>query len=309
MNNSRTHVPDRNPTQTGDDSRSFRLDSERGASPSGHLLKRLLLLFWAIYFSMVALTNLVNLLNSTGAIHWSFLDSGNLGYMLSIVKIYHVGQTPTKLLLARALVLEVAAVFMFALALLLGDRERELRAPCYCAGVWVLFIVMTEFFLAYAVPSLFIVFALQGVLLWVVSLPVQAAVRAPPSALGPLDLAGAALWAVGVVFESVGDLQLARFKRDPESRGKVMDRGLWRYTRHPNYFGDATVWWALGLVALGAGGAAVWGLVGSATDTLILTRVSGKPILERDIEERRPGYRDYIERTSGFFPLPPRSRT
>ena len=150
MNNSRTYVPDRTPTQTGDDSRSFRLDSERGASPSGHLLKRLLLLFWAIYFSMVALTNLVNLLDSTGAIHWSFFDSGNLGYMLSIVKIYHVGQTPAKLLLAGALVLEVAAVFMFALALLLGDRERELRALCYCAGVWVLFIVMTEFFVAYA---------------------------------------------------------------------------------------------------------------------------------------------------------------
>jgi steroid 5-alpha reductase family enzyme len=85
-----------------------------------------------------------------------------------------------------------------------------------------------------------------------------------------------------------------------------MDRGLWRYTRHPNYFGDATAWWGLGLVALGAGVGALWGLLGPILDTLLLTRVSGKPMLERDIEERRPGYRDYVERTSGFIPLPPR---
>ena len=116
------------------------------------------------------------------------------------------------------------------------------------------------------------------------------------------------VWLVGFGFEAIGDLQLDRFKADPESRGKVMDRGLWRYTRHPNYFGDATLWWGLGIVALGAGLSAGWGLAGSALDTLILTRVSGKPILERDIEQRRPGYRDYIERTSGFFPLPPRRR-
>ena len=87
-----------------------------------------------------------------------------------------------------------------------------------------------------------------------------------------------------------------------------MDHGLWRYTRHPNYFGDATMWWGLGLIALGAGGVAAWGLVGAVMDTVILTRVSGKPVLEKDIETRRPGYREYIERTSGFIPLPPKKR-
>ncbi|MGO9752238.1 MAG: hypothetical protein ACLP22_12170, partial [Solirubrobacteraceae bacterium] len=128
MNISRSHLPDRTPTLAGDGSGSFRLDSERGISRSGYLLKRLLLVFWAIYFSLVALTNLVNLLGSIGAIHWAFLDSGNFGYMLSIVKIYHVGQTPTKLLLTGAVVLEVVAAFLFSRALLLGDRKRELRA-------------------------------------------------------------------------------------------------------------------------------------------------------------------------------------
>jgi steroid 5-alpha reductase family enzyme len=145
--------------------------------------------------------------------------------------------------------------------------------------------------------------------MWVISLPLQAGGSLGGAhGLGALDVIGAVVWLVGFGFEAIGDLQLDRFKADPASAGKVMDRGLWRYTRHPNYFGDATAWWGLGLIGLGAGIGAVWGLVGSALDTFILTRVSGKPILERDIETRRPGYRDYIERTSGFIPLPPRRR-
>jgi steroid 5-alpha reductase family enzyme len=155
--------------------------------------------------------------------------------------------------------------------------------------------------------SLYRVFLIQAATMWVISLPLQAGGSlGGRRSLGPLDLIGAAVWLVGFAFEAIGDRQLDRFKADPASAGKVMDRGLWRYTRHPNYFGDATAWWGLGLIGLGGGLGAVWGLVGSATDTFILTRVSGKPILERDIETRRPGYREYIERTSGFIPLPPR---
>jgi steroid 5-alpha reductase family enzyme len=157
--------------------------------------------------------------------------------------------------------------------------------------------------------SLYRVYLAQALVMWVVSLPLQAGgALGGGHGLGALDVIGAVVWLIGFAFESIGDLQLDRFKADPANRGRVMNRGLWRYTRHPNYFGDATAWWGLGVIGLGAGASAAWGLAGSALDTLILTRVSGKPVLERDIEQRRPGYRDYIEHTSGFIPLPPRRR-
>jgi steroid 5-alpha reductase family enzyme len=150
--------------------------------------------------------------------------------------------------------------------------------------------------------SLGAVFGLQGVLIWVVSLPVFGA-TASEGSLGALDVLGIALWAVGVFFEAVGDAQLARFKADPRTNGTVMDRGLWRYTRHPNYFGDFCVWW--GLFAIALSGGAWWALASPLVMTLLLTRVSGKDHLERSMSAR-PGYAAYVERTSGFVPLPPR---
>lgn len=153
--------------------------------------------------------------------------------------------------------------------------------------------------------SLFIVFGLQGALIWIVSLPVQAAVSAPgPTALSALDAAGAALVLTGVLFEGVGDLQLARFKRNPTNAGQVMDRGLWRYTRHPNYFGDFLVWW--GLFALAAASGAWWTAVSPALMSFLLLRVSGVTLLEKSMR-KRPGYEEYVRRTSAFFPWPPRS--
>jgi steroid 5-alpha reductase family enzyme len=128
--------------------------------------------------------------------------------------------------------------------------------------------------------SLVTVFLFQGLLVWIVSLPVQAAANAD-GGLGVLDALGVALWAVGLFFEAVGDAQMARFKADTRNRGTVMDRGLWRYTRHPNYFGDFCVWWGIALIALSAG--AWWTLVGPAVMTLLLTRVSGKDHLERSL--------------------------
>jgi len=157
----------------------------------------------------------------------------------------------------------------------------------------------------FAVVSLLTVFVLQGVLMWVVSLPVQLGqTRATPD-LGVLAGVGITLWLLGVCFESVGDLQLARFKADPASAGEVMDRGLWRYTRHPNYFGDACVWWGIALVAAETGIGAI-GIVGAVVMTVLLVRVSGVPMLERSMPERRPGYVDYVARTSAFIPRPPR---
>jgi len=158
---------------------------------------------------------------------------------------------------------------------------------------------------AFPLVSLGKVFGLQGVLVLLVSLPVTAA-AAQDDGLGILTWIGVALWAVGLFFETVGDAQLARFKADPSSKGKVMDRGLWRYTRHPNYFGDFCVWWGIYLVALQSG--AWWTIVGPLIMTQLLMKTSGKGHLEKTIGKRREGYDEYVARTSGFFPAPPRSK-
>jgi steroid 5-alpha reductase family enzyme len=152
--------------------------------------------------------------------------------------------------------------------------------------------------------SLFTVFLLQAGLAWIISLPLQAAVIGPATPLGPLDLLAVALWGLGLTFEAVGDAQLARFRADPGNRGRALDTGLWRYTRHPNYFGDACVWWGLGLLGAAAGAPAT--LLSPVLMTFLLLRVSGVALLERDIAERRPAYRDYVARTSAFFPWFPR---
>lgn len=149
------------------------------------------------------------------------------------------------------------------------------------------------------------VFWLQGLLALVISLPVQLALQEPAAALGPLHVIGGVVWLVGLGFEAIGDAQLARFLADPGNRGRVMDRGLWRYTRHPNYFGDFTVWWGYFAFALGCG-APWWTAAGPALMSLLLMRVSGVTLLEKSIGKRRVGYEAYVRRTSAFFPWPPR---
>ena len=155
----------------------------------------------------------------------------------------------------------------------------------------------------FTLKSLWLIFGFQALLAWVISLPLAGAI-AGVAPLGWLDALGVALWAVGLGFEAVGDWQLARFKADPASAGRVMDRGLWRYTRHPNYFGDFCVWWGLYLVALAAG--AWWTIVGPLIMSFLLLRFSGVRLLERDIGERRPAYAEYARRTNAFFPGPRR---
>ena len=151
--------------------------------------------------------------------------------------------------------------------------------------------------------SLFIVFGLQGLLAWLVSWPIRSVASAPePTAWTAFDLVGTALVIFGVAFESIGDLQLARFKR-LTPRPPIMDRGLWRYTRHPNYFGDFVVWLGFGVFGLGTG--AWWSLVGPLVMTVLLVQVSGKALLEQGMRDR-PGYAEYVARTSGFFPWPPK---
>jgi len=153
--------------------------------------------------------------------------------------------------------------------------------------------------------SLVTVFGFQGVLMWIVSLGVQLGQADDTPDVGVLAVIGVVVYAVGLFFEVVGDAQLARFKADPASAGKVMDRGLWRYTRHPNYFGDACVWWGLAIIAAESGGGA-WGLIGAIVMNVLLRRVSGVVLLERSLKKRREGYSEYIARTSPFVPRPPR---
>jgi steroid 5-alpha reductase family enzyme len=157
--------------------------------------------------------------------------------------------------------------------------------------------------------SLFTVFVTQGILMFVVSLPLQFGVGIVGRSTGwaVLLVAGIAVWLVGFGFEAIGDAQLKAFKADPASQGQVMDRGLWRYTRHPNYFGDACVWWGILLVSLGAGGWAYLGILGPILMTTLLRRVSGVTLLEKSLVKRRPGYPEYVRRTSAFIPRPPRN--
>ncbi len=147
------------------------------------------------------------------------------------------------------------------------------------------------------------VFLLQGTLMWVISIPLLAAqFGTAPNHLTVLDYIGAAVWLIGFFFEAVGDLQLARFKANPANQGRIMDLGVWGLTRHPNYFGDSAQWWGYYLIAASGGW---WTIYSPIIMTLFLLRVSGVTLLEKTLETR-PGYKEYIERTSAFIPWFPR---
>lgn len=151
--------------------------------------------------------------------------------------------------------------------------------------------------------SLFTVFGLQAMIMWVVAVP-AVVTQGSEGSLFWLDYVGAGLWLVGLFFESVGDFQLARFKTRPDSKRKVMARGLWRYTRHPNYFGDFCVWWGIYLVA--AAGGAWWTVFSPIAMSALLMRYTGAGSLEETITRRRPEYEEYIRTTNAFFPGPPK---
>lgn len=156
----------------------------------------------------------------------------------------------------------------------------------------------------FALVSLFTVFGLQGLLMWVISLPIQVGV-AEAHRWHVVRAAGVLLWLVGLLFEAVGDWQLARFKAQAANRGRVMKEGLWRYTRHPNYFGDFLVWWGLYLLAAQAG-SWWWTIIGPILMSVLLIRVSGVRLLENSLRRRVAGYEEYVRSTSAFFPCPPK---
>ena len=151
--------------------------------------------------------------------------------------------------------------------------------------------------------SLYIVFGLQAVLAWIISVPLLVALTSG-SEIGIIEIAATALWITGFLIEAIADLQLYRFKSRPENRGKVLDSGLWAYSRHPNYFGEFLIWWSYFLFALSAGG--WWTVFSPLLMTVLLLKVSGVSLMEKGITERRAGYREYIQSTNAFFPGKPK---
>jgi steroid 5-alpha reductase family enzyme len=153
--------------------------------------------------------------------------------------------------------------------------------------------------------SYFQTFLLQGVLMMIISLPLLAiSSGAGSNTLGAIDFIGILVWLTGFTFEAGGDLQLAMFKRNPKNKGQVLDTGFWKYTRHPNYFGDSAVWWAYALFSIAAGG--YWQIIGSVIMTLLIIKVSGVALLEKTLTVAKPQYQDYIRKTSAFLPWFPK---
>ena len=220
----------------------------------------------------------------------------SLGFIL--VAFVYAGLLPEGLRERKLLSLAMVTVWGLRLSIHLARRNWG-RPEDYRYAAW-----REQYGAAWPLRSLFQVFWLQAVLLWVVSAPLLAA-QASSAPLTVLDALGAAVWLIGLTFEAVGDAQLARFKADPANKGKVLDTGLWRYTRHPNYFGDAMVWWGIYLVALSAGG--WWTIYGPALMTYLLVRVSGVAMLEQSLKDKKPQYAEYIRRTSAFIPMPPKA--
>jgi steroid 5-alpha reductase family enzyme len=152
--------------------------------------------------------------------------------------------------------------------------------------------------------SFFSVFLLQGILMWLISAPLLGAQFYAENRLGILDYSGIVLWMIGFIFEAGGDIQLARFKANATNKGKVLDIGFWHYTRHPNYFGDAAVWFGYGLICISAG--SYWPVAGSVLMTALLIKVSGVALLEKTLKTTKPGYQEYVRRTSAFIPWFPK---
>jgi len=220
-----------------------------------------------------------------------------LGFVLiSAAAVWRPGAPDPRSLL----ILAIVALWAFRLALhlflrwrRLGHEDRRYAAMRRKAGP------------RFAIVSLFTVFWLQAGILWVVSLPLQAAFAAAPSPLGPFDFVGTGAALAGFLIEAIADYQLTCFGRDPANSGRVLDSGIWAWSRHPNYFGDTMMWWGVFVLCMSASHA-WWTIIGPIVMTYFLLRVSGVPLLERKMADRRPEYADYIRRTSSFVPWPPR---
>jgi len=248
-------------------------------------------LIWA-YMTLIWLISLAKKDSSIVDIFWG------LGFVILVLTYYVLapGFAPRKTLVT-------ALVFIWGLRLSIRIFRRNWgRGEDFRYRAW-----REEAGAKYWWFSYLQVFLLQGLIMGLVVTPVLTAeFNATPDSLTVFDLLGTVVWAIGFFFEAVGDWQLDHFKSDPANKGKLMRIGLWAYTRHPNYFGDAAVWWGFGLIALGTFNGfwtpSFWALTGPLLMTYLLVKVSGVAMLEKTMKETKPGYKDYVESTNAFFP-------
>jgi len=243
-----------------------------------------------LYMSMWFVLSLVQKRNDVADVAWG------LGFVLLVwVSFFSGSGQGARGLLAGLLV----SVWGIRLASHIYVRNRG-RAEDYRYAEW-----RRAWGKWFYVRSYVQVYLLQGILLFLIVLPVLFINKSISAGLNYLDFIGVAIWLVGFIFESVGDAQLARFIKDPAHKGRLMQSGLWRYTRHPNYFGEVTQWWGIGIIALSVP-SGFYGIIGPLTITFLILKVSGVPMLEKKMIEN-PEFAEYKKRTSIFFPLPPKS--
>jgi steroid 5-alpha reductase family enzyme len=259
---------------------------------------------WTLYLSGLAVTSLLLLLTWIVSVlkrDVSIVDSSWSLLFLAMTLAYSVpawlqGETAARALLLLLLV----SAWALRLSIYISWRNRGAGEDRRYQAI------RRKHEPGFAFKSLYLVFGLQGLLAWFISLPLLAAASGS-SPLGALDALAVLLWLTGFGFESVADAQLAAFRAKPQNRDKVLDSGLWRYSRHPNYFGECTLWWGFYLLAVAAGG--WWSFPAPLLMTFLLLRVSGVVLLERDIGDRRPAYREYLKHTNAFIPGPRKAVT
>ncbi len=246
-----------------------------------------LLLF--VYMGLWFVVSLIKKRNDVADIAWG------LGFVLMAWSSFFISQTFS----ARGLLVCIlVSIWGLRLAWHIYSRNKN-KAEDYRYLAW-----RKEWGKWFYIRSYFQVYFLQGLLLFMIVLPVLLINKSPAVQFGWFDFFGIVVWLFGFYFEAVGDAQLAKFIRNPENKGKIMQSGLWAYTRHPNYFGEVTQWWGLWLFALAVSGG--WfGVIGPITITFLILKVSGVPLLEKKMEEN-PEFAEYKRRVSGFIPLPPR---
>jgi steroid 5-alpha reductase family enzyme len=262
-----------------------------------------LALTFALLWTLLAF--LVGRFNHRHATIDVFWGAGFLVIYLECLRIAHAGYAPVPAgttapsYANRYVVLAFVAFWALRLTFYLARRQRGAREDPRYVSIMKGARGRNE-----TLYALRMIYALQGLLLWFVSMPLQWI--AFHETMSALFVPGLVLVAIGAVFEATGDEQLRRFIANPANRGTTMNRGLWRYTRHPNYFGDSVVWCGFYVVACSSG----WGwltILSPVAMIYLLTSLSGKPMLERKLATTRAGYDQYVATTSSFFPRSPRA--